>query len=130
MKTIGSVLKRLLLALGGSAAENYLNDITLVDRIAELAENGRIPPSVIQELTFPLPISKGGTGATTANLALQHLGITIPEGWTIEFSYNSGGFCLDFVIPAIDERYRLTWWSEGISYQALINGEWQTIWVK
>lgn len=48
MKTIGSVLKRLLLALGGSAAENYLNDITLVDRIAALAENGQIPSSVIQ----------------------------------------------------------------------------------
>lgn len=49
MKTIGSVLKRLLLALGGSASENYLNDITLVDRIAELAENGDINPSALQQ---------------------------------------------------------------------------------
>ncbi len=40
MKTIGSVLKRLLLALGGSAPENYLNDITLVDRIAAIIETG------------------------------------------------------------------------------------------
>ncbi len=75
------------------------------------------------------PISKGGTGATTPNLALQHLGVTIPDGWTMEFNYSGGSFNLDFVVSE-SERYRLTWWSEGISYQALINGEWQTIWVK
>lgn len=78
---------------------------------------------------FPLPVTSGGTGAATANLALQHLGVTIPNGWTLEFSYSGGSFNLDFVLSD-SERYRLTWWSNGISYQALINGEWQTIWVK
>lgn len=57
------------------------------------------------------------------------LGVTITAGWTLEFSYSGGAFNLDFVLSA-SERYRLTWWSGGISYQALINGEWQTIWVK
>lgn len=62
MKTIGSVLKRLLLALGGSASEDYLNDITLVDRIAELAENGQISsdavaPSIDLTASFASPIA-------------------------------------------------------------------------
>lgn len=76
-----------------------------------------------------VPLNKGGTGATTPNLALHHLGVTIPDGWSLQFGYSSGSFSLDFVVSAL-ERYRLTWWIEGISYQALINGEWQTIWVK
>lgn len=55
MKTIGSVLKRLLLALGGTAPNDYYNDITLVDKIAELAENGNISPSVIP-IPNPYPV--------------------------------------------------------------------------
>lgn len=77
----------------------------------------------------PIPVGSGGTEATTANRALQNLGVTIPDGWTLEFGYSGGAFNLDFVVSG-SERYRLTWWSEGISYQALINGEWQTIWVR
>lgn len=62
MKTIGSVLKRLLLALGGSAPDNYYNDITLVDKIAELAENGQISasavsPSIDLTASFASPIA-------------------------------------------------------------------------
>ena len=91
--------------------------------------NGQTGDVDIPTGNLPLSVQDGGTGATTSNLALHHLGVTIPDGWSLQFSYIGGAFNLDFVVSG-SERYRLTWWAEGISYQALINGEWQTIWVK
>lgn len=82
------------------------------------------------ELGDALPITSGGTGATTAAIALANLGITIPNGWTLEFGYDNqtGAFKTDFVVSA-SERYRLTWMDSGIAYDKLINGAWSTVWV-
>jgi hypothetical protein len=54
--------------------------------------------------------------------------VFVPLGWQIEFVYNSGEFCIDWIVGS--ERYRLVWNATNISYQAYTGGAWSTIWVK
>lgn len=85
MKTIGSVLRRLLLALGGSAAENYLNDITLVDRIAELAENGQISSSSVMRLA-----EYSGNIPTSSFVAISGTSMSV-KGSNLYYSISKDG---------------------------------------
>ena len=88
----------------------------------------------VSEIDYLLDLASGWSvrlGSTTlseADLQTLMTAITIPSGWTLEFGCASGEFRIDFVVGA--ERYRLAWSSTGISYQALVNGAWQTIWIK
>lgn len=66
--TIIKSLRRLLVALGGKYVESDDTDVVLVDKIAELAEKGKISPAVVSagKIWYATCSTASGTGAKTA----------------------------------------------------------------